>query len=54
MRCAVLDIRTVTAAELGLEKLKSIKCFKNGRVDVRFTSEAFAREFAEMFLGNEL
>lgn len=43
-----------TEMQLGLEKLKSIKCFKNGRVDVRFTSEAFAREFAEMFLGNEL
>lgn len=43
-----------TEMQLGLEKLKSIKCFKNGRVDVRFTSEAFAREFAETFLGNEL
>lgn len=43
-----------TEMQLGLEKLKSIKCFKTGRVDVRFTSEAFAREFAEMFLGNEL
>lgn len=42
-----------TEMQLGLEKLKSIKCFKNGRVDVRFTSEAFAREFAETFLGNE-
>lgn len=43
-----------TEMQFGLEKLKSVKCFKNGRVDVRFTSEAFAREFAETFLGNEL
>lgn len=43
-----------TEMQLGLEKLKSVKCFKNGRVDIRFTSEAFAREFAETFLGNEL
>lgn len=32
------------------EKVKSIKCFKNGRVDVRFTSEAYAREFAAEYL----
>lgn len=35
-----------------LDKLKSIKCFKNGRVDVRFTSEAYARQFAEEYLGD--
>ena len=27
------------------------KMFQNGRVDLRFTSEAYAREFAETFLG---
>lgn len=35
-----------------LDKLKSVKCFKNGRVDVRFTSEAYARQFAEEYLGD--
>ncbi|MBQ8401221.1 MAG: hypothetical protein IJX14_04750 [Clostridia bacterium] len=35
-----------------LDKLKSIKCFKNGRVDVRFTSEAYARQFAAEYLGD--
>ena len=33
------------------EKIKSVKCFKNGRVDIRFQSEALAREFSETFLG---
>lgn len=33
------------------EKLKSIKCFKNGRVDVKFRSKAYADEFAEKYLG---
>lgn len=32
-------------------KLDSVKCFKNGRFDLRFTSEAYAREFVETFLG---
>lgn len=36
------------------EVLDSVKCFKNGRVDVRFTSEAIAREFVETFLGTEV
>lgn len=31
-------------------KIKSVKCFKNGRVDIRFTSEAYAREFANEYL----
>jgi len=34
-----------------LSKLKSVKCFKNGRVDIRFQSEAYARQFAEEYLG---
>lgn len=34
--------------------LDSVKCFKNGRVDIRFTSEAIAREFVETFLGTEV
>ena len=37
--------------EISASKLDSVKCFKNGRVDLRFTSEAYAREFAETFLG---
>lgn len=36
------------------EVLDSVKCFKNGRVDVRFTSKAIAREFVETFLGTEV
>lgn len=43
-----------TEMTLGMEKVKSVKCFKNCRVDIRFTSEAYAREFVETFLGTEL
>ena len=32
-------------------KLKSIKCFKNGRVDIKFKSKALATEFADKYLG---
>lgn len=32
-------------------KLKTIKCFKNGRVDVKFTSKTNATVFAEKYLG---
>lgn len=32
-------------------KLKTIKCFKNGRVDVKFTSKIAATEFADKYLG---
>ena len=39
--------------EVDRTKIKSVKCFKNGRVDIRFQSEAYAREFAETFLGTE-
>lgn len=39
--------------DLDMEKIKSVKCFKNGRVDIRFTSEAYAREFIEEYLGLE-
>lgn len=39
-----------TELNVSMEKIKSVKCFKNGRVDFRFTSEAYAREFAEQFL----
>lgn len=40
--------------QFDLTKIKSIKCFKNGRVDVRFTSETYAREFAEEYLGTAI
>ena len=40
--------------EINRKKIKSVKCFKNGRVDIRFQSEAYAREFAETFLGTEV
>lgn len=39
--------------DLDMDKVKSVKCFKNGRVDIRFTSEAYAREFIEEYLGLE-
>lgn len=32
-------------------KIKTVKCFKNGRVDVRFSSKAAAAEFADKYLG---
>lgn len=37
-----------------MEKIKGVKCFKNGRVDIRFASEALARQFADEFLGNSV
>ena len=36
--------------EINSSKVASIKCFKNTRVDIRFTKEQYAREFVEMFL----
>ena len=33
------------------KKIKSLKAFKNGRVDLRFTEEGYAKEFAETYLG---
>lgn len=33
------------------EKVKSLKMFKNGRVDVRFSSETYAAEFTAKYLG---
>lgn len=33
-------------------KVTSLKMFKNGRVDVKFTTEDHAREFAESYLGS--
>lgn len=33
-----------------MSKVKSIKLFKNGRVDIRFHSAAYAQEFVEMYL----
>lgn len=31
-------------------KVESIKCFKNGRVDIKFRSAVYAQEFAEQCL----
>ena len=51
----LLDYRfNVPYFEFSGEKIKSLKCFKNGRVDVRFASEAVAREFVEDYLGLEV
>jgi len=33
------------------KKLEKIKLFKNGRMDIRFTNESYAREFVEDYLG---
>ena len=33
------------------EKVKCLKMFKNGRVDIRFSSEIYAAEFAAKYLG---
>lgn len=33
-----------------MSKVESIKCFKNGRVDIKFRSTAYAQEFAESCL----
>jgi len=33
------------------EKLERIKLFKNGRMDIRFTSEGYARQFVGEYLG---
>lgn len=33
------------------KKIQSMKAFKNGRVDLRFTEEGYATEFAETYLG---
>ncbi len=33
------------------EKLEKIKLFKNGRMDIRFTSEDYARQFVNGYLG---
>ena len=40
-----------TDHEIGGQKVKSVKLFKKGRVDVRFKTEADARAFAEAYLG---
>lgn len=36
--------------EVNTTKVASVKCFKNNRLDIRFTKEEYAREFAETFL----
>lgn len=36
---------------IGGEKIVSIKLYKTNRVDLRFSSEAYAREFAEQYMG---
>lgn len=33
------------------DKIKQIRMFKNGRVDIKFTSELFAKQFTENYLG---
>lgn len=35
----------------GCHKVEQLKMFKNGRVDIRFSSEASAREFVDEYLG---
>lgn len=33
-----------------MSKIKNIKLFKNGRVDIKFRSAAFVQEFVEQYL----
>ena len=33
------------------QKLEKIRLFKNGRIDIRFTNESYAREFVSSYLG---
>ena len=33
------------------QKLQNLKLYKNGRADIRFSSEEYARQFAETYLG---
>ena len=40
-----------TEITVSMDCLKSVKCFKNGRVDFRFASEGHARQFVEEYLG---
>jgi len=35
----------------GCKKIKGLKMFKNGRVDLKFSSEGIAREFVQIYLG---
>ena len=35
----------------GCEKLEKIRLFKNGRMDIRFSNESYAREFVSSCLG---
>lgn len=35
----------------GCQKVQSLKMFKNGRVDIRFSEESHARQFVEEYLG---
>lgn len=32
------------------EKVQQVRCYKNGRIDIKFTSESNAREFVEKYL----
>ena len=40
--------------KINSQKIKSIKLFKNGRVDVKFSSSELAREFIENWCGYSL
>ena len=33
------------------KKLEKVKLFKNGRMDIRFANEGYAREFVNSYLG---
>lgn len=37
--------------EIGGEKIVSVKLYKSNRVDLRFSNEAYAREFVEQYMG---
>ena len=48
-----MDYPEFDFSDANTEKIKSVKCFKNGRVDIKFKKESYAREFEEQYLGLE-
>lgn len=35
------------------EKVQQVRCYKNGRIDIKFTGETYAQEFVDQYLGTE-
>ena len=43
--------KTTPLFEFSCDKLKQLRMFKNQRVDLKFTSKAYANQFAAEYLG---